>query len=144
MGGGRCWVTGVGEAAVGPGQQVGFLVEDGFGGEGPVEGRLRHRAAVPAQHGTGWHGGHVDTACHRHLAGVADPGHQRPERVEGGGGGDGGGDLADQLGGPPRRLPLHQPAHGLVHDPGRGVPVNDVAGDRPPNRRVDHLDRVQP
>ena len=134
----------VDEATVGPAEQVGFLVEDGLGGERPIDRRLGDRSPVPAQQRTGRHGaGHVDTARHRHPRGhVVEPGHQ-PVGFDPAGGGDGGGQLADQLRRPPRRLPLRDGGHGPIDHRHRRDPIDPDTRRHVPDRGVHDLGRDQ-
>ena len=63
-------VAAEGEAVFGPIEQIVFLVEDGLGRQGPIDGRLGDWATVGSQERIGWDGrGDVDAAADRDSIG---------------------------------------------------------------------------
>ena len=125
---------------VGPGDELGFLVEDRLGRERTVDHRLGHRAAVVAEQCIlGDRRRQVDAS---RLGGVVDdavdPADQ-PVGIDARLGGDRCADLAVELRWAPRRLLLAHRRHCLVHDrpsgrsfdPGRWPALVERVGDHP-------------
>ncbi len=135
-----CRIDDAGEAALPlrPLHDPFLLVEDGSGGEGPVDGGFADRTPITASHRTvrdRW--GQVDTAVCRGTVGEVLQEPNELIRVDGDIRGDLGGELTHQLGGPPRRLPgperLQRPLHHSCHrrsvDPSRAPDTTHRAGD---------------
>ncbi len=123
------------EAPLRPLQDPFLLVEDGRGAQSPVGGGFADRSPVSAPGDTVGDGsGDVDAARRGDLVGEAFQPADESFGVDGDGGGEVGGELADQLGGPPRRLPLRQRDEGLVHQLGDPSPIQS----HPPPLAAEH------